>query len=79
MKRVFLFVRSILEFALGGFLWLGFVRFAFMGVVEIVLCVRYPTRVNLENTAGDTLAALIVFLIAWWLTRDGRRTWARAR
>jgi len=79
MKKALLYTRSILEFIVGGFFWLGLIRLALMAGVEIVLCFRYPSQRNLENTAGDTLAALIVFLLAWWLTKDGRKVWARAK
>jgi hypothetical protein len=78
MKRGFLYVLSILGYLLGGLLWLGFVRLALMAVIEILLCVRFPSQVNFENTAGDALAALVIFLLAWWLTRVGRRNWTRA-
>jgi len=77
-SRVFLYILSILEYTLGGLAWLAFARAALMAGTEIVLCFMYPSREHIEDTAGTAIGAGIIFLIAWWLTRVGRRTWIRA-
>lgn len=79
MKSVFLYFRSILEIAFGAFLGLGLVGAAIKAAVGIVLLARYWSARNLGTTIGDALAALIVFLLARALIRDGLRVWSRAR
>ena len=67
MKRPLLYIRSVLEITVGVFFGIAALRFAVMTLVEITLLFSYPARINFENTAGDALAGVIVFLLARWL------------
>ena len=79
MRRSLLYTRSTLEWMIGLFLAAGFLSIATKALHSARMLVMEHTSENLSNLAGDTLTALLVFLLAEGLIKDGHRVWGIAR